>query len=69
DKVREVAVKKHSRKMRNTNPEILKKEQILSEVLGTKVKIKKSKSGGQVIIECYSDEELNSIITNLTSKQ
>ena len=61
DKTREITVKNHKRKI-SIDPEIKSMEDELGGVLGTKVKIKKSGSGGQIVIEYYSKEELNNIL-------
>ena len=70
DRVREVTAKTNPRKLRSFDPEIQSKQEKLSELLGTKVKIKKNKEGkGQVMIEFYSNEEFSSLINKLTSQQ
>jgi len=45
---------------------ILAYEDDLRTALGTKVEIKKRQDGGQIVVEFYSDEELNSLIDRLT---
>ncbi|MFH1837958.1 MAG: ParB/RepB/Spo0J family partition protein [Candidatus Kuenenbacteria bacterium] len=47
------------------DPNLEEKEQNLREFLETKVKISSQKKGGQIIIEYYSDEELNEIIRKI----
>lgn len=70
DRVREVTVKTNPRKLKRLDPEIQSKQEKLSELLGTKVKIKKNKEGkGQVMIEFYSNEEFSSLINKLTLRQ
>jgi ParB family chromosome partitioning protein len=61
DKTKEVSVQNHKRKI-SVDPEIKNLEDELVGVLGTKVKIKKSGNGGQIVIEYYSKEELNNIL-------
>ncbi len=63
DKVREVTVSTHTRRMGASaaNPEFREKEELLSQALGTKVQIKKSGGGGKIIIDFYSAEELEGI--------
>jgi len=61
DKTKEVSVRTHKRNI-NINPETKKIEDELSQKLGTKVKITKSGSGGKIVIEYYSQEELNNLI-------
>jgi len=69
EKVREVTVKTHPRRLKSLDPEIQQKEQELSESLGTKVKIKKNKKGsGQMVIDFYSSEEFSALVNKLTSK-
>jgi len=45
---------------------LLSKEDELRSALGTKVEIKKRAEGGQILIEFYSDEELEALIDRLT---
>lgn len=66
DKVRESVPGGAEKKKRYADPDVLEKEKILSEALGTKVHIRKSKTGGQIIIDYYSDEEFNALLTNLS---
>jgi len=49
------------------DPNVVELESKVSEVLGTKVNIKKSKKGGQFILQYYSDEEFNSLFNKLIS--
>ncbi len=65
NKVKEVSVRSHKRAL-NINPEIKELENKLTGALGTRVKVTKSGGGGKIIIEYYSDEELNSILNKLT---
>lgn len=66
DKAREVSVRSHVRTTHDTAPEIIAKESWLAEQLGTKVKIQaKGKGGGKILIEFYSNEELNGILGRL----
>lgn len=48
---------------------LLSLEQELREIFGTKVKILKSKKGGKIEIEFYSDTDLSRVITLLKSKR
>ena len=54
---------------RKADPEIQMHEEELSQALGTKVRIRKSKTGGQILIDFYSDEEFNSLLNNLSKGQ
>jgi len=66
DKVREVTVSTHRRRLgASANPEYAQKEEHLSTALGTKVQIKKSGGGGKIIIDFYSPEELENLMTRL----
>ena len=60
---RKVVVKSHLRKVKDPNLAAL--EEKLQAALGTKVNIKKSGETGQIVIEFYSSEELNNIITKI----
>jgi ParB family transcriptional regulator, chromosome partitioning protein len=70
EKVREVTVSTHQRRMGGTAPslEFKEKEEHLASALGTKVQIKKSGSGGKIIIEFYSPEELENISNKINSQ-
>ena len=57
----EISVRTHQRKLA-VDPEIKNREDEISSLLGTKVKIKKSGSGGRIVIEYYSPEELEGIL-------
>lgn len=68
DKVREVTVNTHKRRIGAAamDPVIKEKEERLANALGTKVQIKKSGSGGKIVIDFYSPEELENITTRLS---
>ncbi len=68
DKSREVSVSSHKRRIKEKNPEIAEKESVLETTLGTKVRIKESKGGGQILVDFYSKEELSSLFNKLASK-
>ncbi|HHX58457.1 MAG TPA: ParB/RepB/Spo0J family partition protein [Candidatus Moranbacteria bacterium] len=67
NKVREVMIGGHARKISEVNPEIQAKENELTELLGTKVKIKEKNHRGQVVIDFYSTEDLSSLISRLSN--
>lgn len=69
DKAREVATGTRVPKKRHVDPDIQKYEEQLSQAFGTKVRIKKSKTGGQIIINYYSDEEFNTLLTTLSQER
>ncbi len=65
-KTKEISVKPHKRLL-NVDPAIKELEDKLSMIMGTKVKVTQSGgSGGRVIIDYYSSDELNKIIHNLS---
>jgi len=70
EKVREVTISTHQRRMGTGSPvaEFREKEDELASVLGTKVQIKKSGSGGKIIIEFYSPEELENIAGKINTQ-
>ncbi|MFA7319072.1 MAG: ParB/RepB/Spo0J family partition protein [Parcubacteria group bacterium] len=57
----EISVRTHKRKV-SIDPEVKSLEDNFSAILGTKVKIKKAGGGGRIIIEYYSQEELDGIL-------
>jgi ParB family chromosome partitioning protein len=67
EKVREVTVSTHQRRMGGASPnlEFREKEEHLASALGTKVRIKKSGNGGKIIIDFYSPEELEGIASKI----
>ena len=66
NKTKEISVKPYKRLV-NVDPEIKELEDKLSMVMGTKVRVTRSGgTGGRVIIDYYSSDELNKIINNLS---
>jgi len=51
---------------RATDPELERVEEDLRRALGTKVSLARSRRGGRIVIEYYSDEELGRIYDRLT---
>jgi ParB family chromosome partitioning protein len=49
------------------DPEIMEVENKISQALGTKVDIKKSKRGGRFVLNYYSDEEFRNLLEKLIS--
>lgn len=49
------------------DPALIEKEKKIAEALGTKVKIEKKKNQGKIIIEFYSQEELDNLVNRLLS--
>ncbi|MCX6765642.1 MAG: ParB/RepB/Spo0J family partition protein [Candidatus Moranbacteria bacterium] len=66
NKTREISVRPHKRIL-NIDPQIKELEDKLVGFLGTKVKIAKSGGGGRIIIEYYSEEELNNILNKISN--
>lgn len=61
--VKKVKVRGHLRKVVQKDPEIRELEEKLKESLGTKVEIRKHGKKGDILIEFYSEEELNNLVT------
>jgi ParB family chromosome partitioning protein len=68
NKVRSVVVKSHVRTQKPEQVLLSAKADELTEILGTKVKISPSGKGGRVILEYYSEEELNSLLGKIMPK-
>jgi ParB family chromosome partitioning protein len=68
EKVKEVTVATHQRKLGSSGfvSEYKEKEEQMAGALGTKVKIKKAGKGGKIIIDFYSPEELENISSKLS---
>ena len=64
DKTKEISVRTHKRTL-HIDPEIKAIEEKLVGALGTKVKLSRSGDGGRILIEYYSQEELNSLISKI----
>lgn len=64
NKAKEVVVKTHTRQVK-VDPQIKSIEDKLIGILGTKVKLAKTGSGGRIVIEYYSQEELDNILTKI----
>jgi len=64
DKTREISVRPHKRVVAR-DPEIKKIEEDLIAKLGTKVKVSKAGAGGRIIIDYYSKEELENLISKI----
>lgn len=69
EKVKEVTVSTHRRRLGSaaSDPILREKEEVISQALGTKVIIKKSGTGGKIIVDYYSDEELDGIIQKMSN--
>lgn len=64
DKTKEISVKSHKRIV-NIDPEIKELENKLTGIFGTKVKVTKSGGGGKIIVDYYSKEELDNILSKV----
>ncbi len=64
DKTKEISVKSYHRS-KNVDPETKRLEDELVEKLGTKVRVNKSGDGGKIVIEYYSQEDLNSLLDKI----
>ena len=51
---------------RRLDPDLERVEEDLRRSLGTKVSLAKSRKGGRIVIEYYSDEELGRLYDRLT---
>jgi ParB family chromosome partitioning protein len=51
---------------RQADPELERVEEELRRALGTKVSLARSRRGGRIVIEYYSDEDLNRLYERLT---
>jgi ParB family chromosome partitioning protein len=66
EKVKEVTVSTHQRKIGSSVSPFQVEEEALAARLGTKVSIKKSGGGGKIIIDFYSKEELDGILSKIS---
>jgi len=67
-KAREVSVRPHVRHIASLPPELVEKADRLSSALGTKVALKPAGKGGRIVVEYYSDEELEHIVSRISSQ-
>ena len=67
-KVREIAIDSHTRVMRPKDPDLKGKEEELMSLLGTKVIIKKTRQGGQIVIDYYSNDEFENLFKKLVAE-
>ncbi len=51
---------------KQSDPELERVEEDLRRALGTKVSLARSRKGGRIVIEYYSDEELGRLYDRLT---
>jgi ParB family transcriptional regulator, chromosome partitioning protein len=68
EKVKEVTVATHQRRMGSAGISPFQaEEEALAAKLGTKVSIKKSGNGGKILIDFYSKEELDGILSKIAA--
>lgn len=60
---RRVAVERVRRKEPNIDAEIIEMEQKLTESLGTRVKIERKEQGGKIVIDFFTNDDLNTILS------
>ena len=65
DRSKEVSVRSYHRNT-SIDPQLKSVEGTLIEALGTKVKVSKSGDGGKIVIEYYSQEDLDSLIQKIS---
>lgn len=65
-KARESTVRAHVRRVGSLPPEVIEKVDRIATALGTKVAVKPSGSGGRIVVEYYSDEEFEQIVSRMT---
>jgi ParB family chromosome partitioning protein len=53
---------------RPSDPDLERVEEDLRRSLGTKVRLARSRKGGRIVIEYYSDEELGRLYERLTGE-
>lgn len=68
-KAREVSVRPHVRHITSLPPELVEKSEQLSYILGTKVAVKPVGKGGRIVVEYYSDEELDGILSRISGNR
>ncbi len=65
-RLREPRTERPSRASRASDPDLERVEEDLRRSLGTKVSLARSRRGGRIVIEYYSDEELGRLYERLT---
>jgi ParB family chromosome partitioning protein len=67
-KAREISVRPYVRHLPLLTPELAEKSEQLSHILGTKVSLKPSGKGGRIVVEYFSDEELDGILKKISGE-
>jgi ParB family chromosome partitioning protein len=65
ERTKEIVVREHQR-VSHVDPAIKELEEKLIAILGTKVKVTRSGEGGKIMIDFYSQEDLNSILAKIS---
>ncbi len=68
DKTKDISVKPHKRVV-NVDPALKEIEETLIGALGTKVKISKAGNGGKIVIEYYSQEDLDALLNKIRTTE
>jgi ParB family chromosome partitioning protein len=66
-RARETSVRPHTRRTSSLPPELAGVAERLSSALGTKVALKPTGKGGKIVVEYYSGEELDQIVSRFDS--
>lgn len=64
-KARETQEHPHTRRVSSLPPELAEKAERMSSALGTKVAVRPVGHGGRIVVEYYSDEELDQIVSRI----
>lgn len=64
DKTKDIVVRSHNRSA-HVDPEVKALEEKLIAIFGTKVKVTRAGEGGKIMIDYYSQEDLNSILAKI----
>jgi len=64
-KARETQVRTYVRRSASLSPELADKADRMASALGTKVAVKPAGKGGRIVVEYYSDEELDQIVSKI----
>lgn len=65
DKTKDIVVRTHKRSA-HADPELKELEEKLIAIFGTKVKVTRAGEGGKIMIDYYSQEDLNSILEKIS---
>jgi ParB family chromosome partitioning protein len=68
EKIREVSVKPHKRRVEK-DPQARELEEKLAGIFGTKVKVSGTEKSGKIVLEYYSHEELSGLLKRMTGEE